>query len=178
MWQIANNYPTNHGAFFLYGIPGTGKSLISDMFACTGPIHYIDEWDPTDPGDIFRVLYSKINPTEEKPLIVLLDEVDKILEKIFYRENFQEEKKNKTEEKSFEIRTQIKGKKDWNKFFTDFTTKGKYKNTILIMASNKSKAYVDGLDPAYMRPGRVDKCWEITPKMIEFFANGVKEKDE
>ena len=168
MWQIANNYPTNHGAFFLYGEPGTGKSLISDLMACSGPIHYVDCWNPTDVGDFFGVIHSKINPTEEKPLVVLLDEVDKILEKLSVGI------KKKTED----IDTQVKGKSEWNKFLSDFTTKGDYPNTILIMASNKTKAYVDGLDTSYMRPGRVDKCWEFTHDKIKSYADGVKEKDE
>lgn len=156
MWQIANEHPTNHGAFFLYGEPGTGKSLIADLMACYGPIHYVDCWNPTDPGDFFNIMHSTADPTEEKPLIVIVDEVDKILEKLSVG----------IKKKMEDIDTQIKGKSDWNRFLDNFTSKGEYPNTILIMTSNKTKAYVDGLDSSYIRHGRVDKCWEFTRDMI------------
>ena len=155
------------GLFFISGSPETGKSLIAMLMACTGPIHQIKKWNPTDPGDFFNVIYSKINPTEDKPLIVVLNEVDGIIEKIHKGVKMNTDG----------IDCEITNKKKWDDFFDEFADEGIYRNTILLMNSNKTKSFLDELDPAYIRPGRIDKCWEFTHKMIPSYA-GVKNKEE
>ena len=41
-----------------------------------------DTFNPTDPGDLFSTFYSKVNPSIDKPIIVLMDEIDVLLKKI------------------------------------------------------------------------------------------------
>ena len=63
---------------FIYGKTGSGKTMLSYLLAKTIKCSICDTFNPTEPSDSLMNLYSKISPTKDDPLIILLDEVDNI----------------------------------------------------------------------------------------------------
>jgi hypothetical protein len=136
------------------GPPGVGKSSIPILLAKQlldegKQVRLIDSFNPTDPGDSFDKLYNRIEPTEKKPLIVVLEEVDTIVRKL--NEGIERDKKSPI---------LIMNKTGWNSFFDTFG-KNRYRHTYFIMTSNKSLEWFNGEDPSYFRKGRVDECIEF-----------------
>jgi len=139
---------TKSTVILLTGPPGTGKSTISYCIAtyllsvCKG-ISFTDTFNPTTPGDDFGALYRKVNPTKDKPLIILLDEVDGLIDKV----------KSSIPEHQY-VPTQVRCKTTWNTWL-DKIDRGFYPFVIMIMTSNKSIQWFDEIDRSYMREGRV-----------------------
>ena len=135
----------------LYGDTGSGKSILSLFLARTlmkqssiSGVSIVDTFNPTDPGDTFISLYTKINPTTENPLIITLEEVDNtIITRI-----------HKGIEQPREIPISIKNKADWNKFLDNFDRQ-LFPNVILLLTTNNKPEYFDMLDTSYFRNGRV-----------------------
>jgi hypothetical protein len=133
----------------LTGLPGAGKSsvpliLANELLKSKEGVYFVDNFNPTDPGDSFDKLYSHIEPTKEKPMIVVLEEVDNIIRRL---------KEGIPSHKSSPIL--IQDKPGWNSFFDNFG-KGRYRNVFFVMTSNKPQEWFDGEDPSYFRKGRVD----------------------
>jgi hypothetical protein len=76
---MVDSKSSKSGTFFIHGEPGTGKSLLTLLLAKQIGAHYCDTWKPTDPGDTLSQVYSTIAPDEETPLVLVLEECDKIL---------------------------------------------------------------------------------------------------
>lgn len=130
---------------FINGPPGKGKTYFSYLMANKLNCFLTDNYCPTDPGSNFNTIYNRFKTTLTKPLILVLDEVDIILDKIH---------NNKlTFHKSF--RREICDKPSWNKFIDKFEY-GLFPNTILIMTSNKTRQELDKLDKSYLRDGRIN----------------------
>ena len=111
-------------------------------------ISLVDTFNPIQPGDKFTSLYTKIAPTQEYPLIIVIEEIDIIINAIHTNTVIQHR----------DIPIQMCNKIDWNMFFDRFD-KGLYPHIIFIMTTNKSANYFDDLDISYMRKGRVNlKC--------------------
>jgi hypothetical protein len=160
---IHNDYITNmynYTVVLLYGEPGKGKSMIPYFLIkwmlsnpTNAPIKYkkislVDTFNPIQPGDKFTSLYTKIAPTKDYPLIIVIEEIDIMLNAIHTNTVLQHR----------DIPIQITNKIDWNMFFDRFD-KGLYPHIIFIMTTNKSANYFDELDISYMRKGRVNlKC--------------------
>jgi hypothetical protein len=66
----------------LHGPPGTGKSKTVQFLANQIHALYTDIFRPTEPGDLLDYLILSAEPTSEKPLIIVIEEVDRILQKI------------------------------------------------------------------------------------------------
>jgi hypothetical protein len=108
----------------------------------------VDTFNPSQPGDRFNILYTKVGPTKDSPLIIIIEEIDIIMTAIHTNTVIQHR----------DIPTQITNKIDWNMFFDRFD-RGLYPYIIFIMTTNKSDTYFDELDKSYMREGRVNlKC--------------------
>jgi hypothetical protein len=90
-------------------------------------------------------MYNVINPTPKKPLVLLLDEVDILLNKIH--------KQDIIMHKNSPI--QVYNKTTWNNMI-DKIDYGLYPNVILIMCSNLSERDIQQLDNSYLRHGRID----------------------
>lgn len=152
MVQIREEYNSNDGncCVFLYGPPGTGKSMIGRFLALDYGGHYCDTWCPTDPGDGLSELYNSVSPTKKKPLILVLDEFDGILEMIHYSRV----------EKHKHIPIPVYNKTTWNQLLDRFSLRT-WNNVILIMISNKTPSWVRELDSSYIRTGRVDLEIEV-----------------
>ncbi len=141
----------------LYGDPGKGKSMIpyflakymlNDALPKYKKVYLIDTFNPFQPGEKFSTLYTRISPSKESPLIVVLEEIDIMINKMHCNTIVQHR----------DIPTLISNKIDWNMFLDRFD-RGLYPHIIFIMTTNKSTEYFDELDPSYMRLNRVNiKC--------------------
>lgn len=135
---------------FVSGRPGTGKSdlarlLAQEMLSDCKEVSLVDTFNPSDPGDAFPVLYARVNPSTDKPLILVLEEVDGIIERSFRGEIKRHE----------HIPIQIVSKTDWNSFFDRFGRKY-YPGVIVVLTSNKSAEEIDRMDVSYLREKRID----------------------
>jgi hypothetical protein len=170
MWKIAGSRVTNNGAFFIQGGSGTYETLIADLKHWSAEIFCVknlelSEYDLNGLDESISKIHLEIKPTKKKPLVCILCDVDKKLEKLMKEEKLDYDRFCR----------------ERSRFYTlihHFVDIPYFPNTILIMISNKPKAYLDELDTSFLREGRVDKCWEFTHDMITFYTYGAKEKDE
>jgi Cdc6-like AAA superfamily ATPase len=151
--SMIKDYKTcDYTVVILHGETGSGKSMIPLLLgkhllesSCdVKEVSFVDTFNPTEPGDTFERLYAKINPTEKKPLIVVLEEWDCGMTKV-HEERVPQHK---------HIPTQIKNKSDWNTFMDRFDQR-LFPYVFFIMTSNRPDTYFDSLDISYTRAGRV-----------------------
>lgn len=83
----------------------------------------VRSFNPTEPNDNIDNLYSEVNPCEEKPLIIVLDEFDIILKQIHVG----------VESHKY-MPIQVKDKSSWN-IFLDNISLGIYPHIILLLTS-------------------------------------------
>jgi len=134
----------------IYGEPGTMKSMTAQylcerLLETKKEVCFVDSFNPTEPGDTFAKLYTTVNPSETKSLVVMLEEVDMILDRVH----------NGDVPINKYIPIQIKNKTDWNSSLDKFD-RNLYPHVIFMMTTNKYMEHFDGMDPSYMRNGRVD----------------------
>lgn len=168
MWKIAGSRVTNNGAFFIQGGSGTYETLIAELHTRSGKIFRVKNWELSEYGldSLYYIskIHSEIKPTKKKPLVCILRDVDKKLEKLMKEEKLDYDRFCKERSRFYNL----------IHCFLDLSV---FPNTILIMISNKPKDYLFKLNPGFLREGRVDKCWEFTHDMITFYTYE-KEKDE
>ena len=152
MLSIVDGKASKSGTFFIYGEPGTGKSLLTLLLAKQIGAYYCDSWKPTDPGDTLSRVYSAISPDEEKPLVLVLEECDKILFDVLDGKIVQHK----------HILIQVREKSDWNGMLDKVTDLGFYPNTILILTSNVNLDKIHERDASLLRKGRIDKAYHIS----------------
>ena len=136
----------NYCKIFLNGPPGTGKTFFAYLMAQKLNCYLTDTYNPCDPGSSLNTCYhraKKISPN--KPLIIVLDEVDVLLNKI-HNQKIPNHKHYKSE---------VYDKVTWNQFL-DKVSYGLYPYLIVLFISNQKKEQIDMLDKAYFRKGRVD----------------------
>ena len=132
----------------LYGLPGSGKSMIPILMAKYFNGNYCTKWNPTEPGDSLSTLYSEIMPCKKKPLILVLEEFDGIIDKLG---NIQSHK---------HIPIEVRNKTGWNGLLDELQMKI-YPHIILFLISNQPPEYINQKDPSYVRKGRVDNIYEV-----------------
>ena len=152
MLSIVDGKASKSGTFFIYGEPGTGKSLLTLLLAKQIGAYYCDSWKPTDPGDTLSRVYSAISPDEEKPLVLVLEECDKILFDVLDGKIVQHK----------HILIQVREKSDWNGMLDKVTDLGFYPHTILILTSNVNLDKIHERDASLLRKGRIDKAYHIS----------------
>lgn len=138
-----------HTVVYLYGNPGSGKSMVGFLIAKELSATFCNTFDPTEPGDNLSKLYNRIEPTKEKPLVIVIDEFDILLVNIHT---------GITPHKCIPI--QVRNKVTWNQFL-DRIQIGMYPNVIVVLTSNRTPEFINELDPSYIRKGRVDLCCEL-----------------
>jgi hypothetical protein len=134
----------NTCVIYLHGSPGGGKSTIPILLAIDIKADLCKTFNPTDPGDTLDIIYNKVMPTKTSPLIIVLEEVDILINKLVDGSI----KSHKS------IAILMQNKTQWNTFFDDL--KMLYPNLILILTSNKSPEDIDKIDKSYLRSGRID----------------------
>lgn len=142
--DIKLNYnQSNRLTVFLSGTYGSGKTMLTRLLSKNLKACLMDKFNPSKPNTYLHSLYNIVNPSKKKPLVLVIDEVDILLNTIV---------KGIPEHKRYD--RLVDSKTSWNSFLDDIDI-GIYKNLILILCSNKSKEEIDKLDPSFLRKGRV-----------------------
>ena len=152
--KFAQNSKKKIGIFnciaLLTGPSGKGKSHItkylSRLLAYKSIV--VEDFDPTSPAQSIEMIINEAKASVDKPLIVMLTEVDKIIDR-FHTGKIQPHT-------NFTI--QVREKDSWNALldymcFID--------NCIVIMTTNKPYDHFNSLDPSYLRQGRVHKIYNF-----------------
>ena len=150
--SVIKNKASRSGTFFIYGDPGTGKSLLTLLLAKQIGAYYCDTWKPTDPGDSLSKVYSTISPDDDKQLVLVLDECDKLITNVIQG----------NVKPHLYIPIPMMDKSDWNSMLDKVTDLGFYPNLILILTSNVSRDALHELDSSVLRDGRIDKAYHMT----------------
>ena len=87
-------------------------------------------------------------PTPKKPLILVLEEFDSIIDKLG---KIQPHK---------HIPIEVKNKTGWNGLLDELQML-LYPNMILFLISNKDPEYINSIDTSYIRKGRVDNIYNV-----------------
>ncbi len=137
----------NRVCVYIYGAPGQGKSQIGMFLAqhfnssLTSELNiFIDKEHRFGLDGTMISLINGLTPKEDKPLIVIVNEIDKILIN--------------------NVKNKPNGKQQWNEFLDEYNN-GFYTNTILIFTSNASKSEIDSVDPSLLRTGRIHQIFEM-----------------
>jgi ATPase family associated with various cellular activities (AAA) len=152
--SIIRNKASRSGTFFIHGDPGTGKSLLTLLLAKQIGAYYCDTWKPTDPGDNLSKVYSTISPDDDKPLVLVLEECDKLIINVL----------EGNVKPHLYIPIPMMDKSDWNSMLDKVTDLGFYPNLILILTSNVSRDEIHEKDASVLRDGRIDKSYHM--KMV------------
>jgi hypothetical protein len=148
--EITSFYEKNNrNVSFISGLPNKGKSIIGLLLAMQFKGIYCNTFKPWQPGDILGDVYIDAEPTKEKPLIIILDEIDIALNNI--HNGISPHKK---------IPISVSDKQGWNGFL-DQINWGMYPYMIMLLISNKSFQFIDSLDNSYLREGRVNLKFEM-----------------
>lgn len=139
----------NHTVVFLHGPVGSGKSVITLLVAKELRGSYCSTLRPWQPGDSLGELHADIEPTREKPLIVVFDEIDAPLVQI-----------HRVISPHNQIPIAVPDKPGWNRMLDEIQW-GLFPNMILVMTSNKPPDFINNLDESYLRKGRVDLIFPV-----------------
>jgi len=153
--SVIQGKASRSGTFFIHGEPGTGKSLLTLLLAKQIGAYYCDTWKPTDPGDTLSKVYSTISPDDNKQLVLVLEECDKMIINVI----------EGNVKPHLYIPIPIMDKGDWNGMLDKVTDLGFYPNLILILTSNISRETIHEMDASVLRDGRIDKAYHM--KCIE-----------
>lgn len=146
---------TSKLVILLHGPKGVGKSMIplllaKRMVASGVQPSYTDEYNPTEPNSDISKLYSECKPSKQRPLILVLEEIDIMIQAIHDGNVY----------KHMNLRSTISDKSTWCKFF-DHIERGYYPWMIVFMTTNRSPKFINDMDESYIRSGRIDKIYEM-----------------
>jgi hypothetical protein len=140
----------NRAVVYIFGERGTGKSIIGLFLAHHFEGFYCNDLRLWSPGDRLGELYNEVQPTAEKPLIIVFDEIDDCLVRIHHGIPMHQK-----------IPIQISNKTGWNKFLDEIAL-GLYPFLIVMMTSNSHPKRIHALDPSYLRRGRINLSYHMT----------------
>ncbi len=138
-----------HVVAFIHGAAGVGKSLLTLLLAKQMDGMFCQSFNFTNPGENMIELYNSVEASKDHPLVILMDEIDVIIDTI-----------RKGIPKHESLPVCVANKTGWCMFF-DNIDRGFYPYVIFILTSNKSYAFYNEIDPAYLRKGRVDLVTEM-----------------
>lgn len=152
--SFTNNFNFG-GVFLITGSPGQGKSVIGRILAQKLNCYLCDDFELTSPGYSLDTLLKTVEPNKDTPLILLIDEYDKSVNRI-YKEDVENHKWH----------TQpMKNKDTHNKFFDRLQD---YDNIITLLTSNRSYDWFISIDKSFVRPGRINFHIEINSEIVNF----------
>ena len=105
---------------------------------------YCNTLKPWQPGDSFSDLYSEAEPSNERPLILVFEEIDTILSSIHVGIPSHKH-----------IPISIPDKAGWNRWF-DEIDRGIFPHCMILLTSNRGPEFLHAMDPSYIREGRVN----------------------
>jgi len=146
MKQIQELYATKKAVtIFLHGPPCTGKSIMGLLLADAYGSSYCNAFAPWEPGDTLGCLMDEVEPTKDKPLIIVWEEID--IQLALIHQGIEPHKN---------IPILVRNKSLWNTLL-DKIQLGIYPNIILLLTSNMDvKRINQTLDESYLRKGRMD----------------------
>jgi len=153
--NFSNNSNNKCCITLITGPPGTGKSFIAlnlcKKLLSLGAIntHLVDTHNPSDPGDVFQALYARIKPSPKEPLIIILEEIDVIIEKMLL---------GIPSHKLTPI--SIQNKIGWNSYFDKFN-RGLFQHVYVLLTSNKTKMWFNQKCSSLIRPGRINLIYTL-----------------
>jgi len=132
------------------GKTNIGKSTIGRFISSQLNASLCFDIDLFAPGNSTMKLYDEIRPTEDSPLIIQLDEFDKLID------NIHQEKQPKKVEW---LRNLVYNKSTYNTFMSEYVTY--LPNVIWLFTTNEPVSYFDNLDKSYINTNRIDYKKEI-----------------
>ena len=145
-----------HSVIYIWGKTGVGKSMTGMLLAKQLNGILVTGFDPLTTrydyinmlNDLKRWNFNNNIKIDEIPIIVQLDEIDKVVENII---------KPSDNKDSSEVNGIFLSKGEWNGFF-DLIDRGIYQNLIVIMTSNKKITDLTD-DGSLFRKGRIDRIF-------------------
>ena len=131
----------------IHGKPGCGKSFIGFLLAKELKGSLCRTYNPTKSFNYLRNIYSFIEPTENKPLIIILDEIDIIFKKITTGIDTRYNSDPK----------EVIDKESWNRLCDDMQL-GIYPNVIIIGTMNENP---QNIDHSFIRENRVNILYKM-----------------
>lgn len=132
-------------AALLTGPPGAGKSKVAAILAARLRGSVCADHRPTETGDELAHLRTMANPSREAPLVVLMDEWDATVRRIYgpggepfrYRD----------------MRPQVCDKASYSAYMDRLEGAA---NCIFVFTSNLDRAALEAIEPSCVRPGRIN----------------------
>jgi hypothetical protein len=157
--SLSNGFPLG-GVFHLRGGPGTGKTTLSKVVASR--LLEMTEvksvrwgyYDPTKPACTWSFMQTKLRPSAEHPVVLLVDEADKMMERCLQGE---EERFYKYFEKDAFSKASLNG---WLDSVMETP------HVIVIMTMNQRLEKTD-MDPSVYRLGRRVATYDVEETVAE-----------
>ena len=148
--QILDKYlasPSRNLKVLLLGRPNCGKTFLGYLLASHLDGIHVDQHRPTEPGDLFQQLQDRAAPSKEAPLVVVYNEWDGVITDVDAGRIPRHD----------EYITEVRNKSTLN----DYLDRLQFvKGFLGVFTSNKTKEWLGTIDPAYLRPGRIDMTIE------------------
>jgi hypothetical protein len=132
------------------GNSNIGKSTIGRFLSIKLKGSLCFDIDLFSPGNSTLNIYERVQPTKENPLIIQIDEFDKLID------NIHNEKPPKT---THWLRNMVYNKQTYNTFMSEYITY--LPNVIWLFTTNNNVNYFEKLDKSYVNSNRIDYKKEI-----------------